>query len=364
MTNLENKLLLWQDAYYNSEPLVPDSIYDAAYDELRRTNPDSFVLKIVGASPKSGWPKAYHRIPMGSLDKVNTVPEFNKWFPDVPCVVSEKLDGISVAVEYNNGKFVRAITRGRDNEPGEVITRNVSLMQGVPKAIPNNSSEIWVRGEIILNKQNFETYFNGSSNPRNCASGVARREGDGYEECQYLTLMSYRIYNLNGKLATSRLNEFEILKEYGFNVPFFKFVNNAKDVENIYNEYIDTRRSTLNYDIDGLVIDVNSLELAEELGEVNNRPKGSIAFKFPHETAVTTLRDIRWQVGNSGRVTPVGLFDAVQLAGANVEKATLHNAGRVEHLKLSKDCSILVSRRNDCIPAIEANLTLGIIVDD
>lgn len=361
MTNKESTLLRYQDAYYNGKPLVGDDVYDALYDEVTRENPDSFVLKRVGATPKGDWPKAHHFIPMGSLNKANSIQEVEKWWPEYNVVLMDKLDGISLGIQYIDRRFVKAVTRG-NGLIGDDITRNVSLMEGVLKNI-NFKGEVWIRGEIICKRSTFDTHFKdcGYENPRNTASGISKSIDD-YEDCKYLTFMAYQIIG-NPPVAKSKIGELTLLSNEGFFIPNFKPVR-LKDVERIYNDYIDSIRASLDYDIDGLVLCVDNNNEFEGMGGTEKRPAGAIAFKFPHESKITVLRDIKWQVGNTGRITPVAFFDTVVLAGANVSQASMHTVDRVKCMKLYEGCNILVSRRNDCIPFLESNISMGISTDD
>jgi DNA ligase (NAD+) len=185
-----------------------------------------------------------------------------------------------------------------------------------------------------------------------------KRQSDA-SKCAYLTVIAYQFLPA-GVALESKQQELLTLKSMGFNVPRFEMCQGLTDVEKLYQEYSQTIRKSLDYDVDGLVVDINDRSVRDSLGELNNRPKGSVALKFPHEKQPTKLLDIEWQVGNSGRVTPVAVFEPVTLAGAQIQRASLAGIRQVEHLKLYKGCNILVARRNDCIPRVEANLDLGI----
>jgi DNA ligase (NAD+) len=355
-----------RDAYYNGNPILSDAAYDALEDELRQLDPTNSFFKKIGApvptgSASKGWKKVNHTIPMSSLNKAQDNSELKSWFSSCNAsdvVVMDKLDGASIALRYENQKLVQALTRG-DGTTGEDITRNVLLMQGVIKTLPlhsqspNSSKTIHVRGEIICKKSDFEKYFPGESNPRNTASGTAKRQSDP-AKCEHLTVVAYQLL-IPGK-AQSKQEELALLMSMGFCVPRFKAAKGENAVEAIYQEYVAKTRSSLDYEIDGLVIDIDDEKHREALGELNGRPKSSIAYKFPHEQKATILKNIRWQVGNSGRVTPVAEFDEVQLAGVKVERASLHTARNVRNLKLFPGCRVLISRRNDCIPYLETNL--------
>lgn len=384
INDLVKKLMTAKDAYYNGKPIMSDAEYDALEDHLRKIDPANAFFGVVGASPTGGkWPKVKHSTPMGSLGKAQEMADMEAWYAGLPnepeLLISEKLDGISLNLRYENRKLVQALTRG-DGTIGEDITRNVALMQGVLKMLPTTMPDgtptpdlVFIRGEIILLHTDFETGFpvehakwvkGEGSNPRNSASGTAKRQSDA-DQCRYLTVKTYQ-YLPNG-MATlpSKEDEFEALLNAGFSLPTYMVCSDLKGVEDLYKQYIDKARAELNYDIDGLVIEINNTQAREFMGEHNGKPKGAIAFKFPHEEQITTLRNVRWQVGNSGRITPVAEFDMVTLAGAQVKQASLHNISNMIGLVHDagfegfprQDDKILVARRNDVIPYVESILS-------
>jgi len=351
-----------KEAYYNGEPLISDAAYDALENTLREADPTNDYFTGVGAAaPVSGWAKVPHAIPMGSLDKVQNDGEFSSWAairPSELCV-TEKLDGISICLNYQDGDFFQAVTRG-DGSIGEDITRNVLMMKGLVRSIPVKGL-VSVRGEIVCKKSDFAAHFQGDSNPRNTASGTSKRQ-TGAEKCQHLSIVAYQLI-VEGRDFQEKGQELMGLSRLGFITPNWKVFPDAAHVVRYRDSYIKAARGLLDYEIDGLVVEVNDTKARESLGATNMRPKGSVAFKFPHDSAESVLREVKWQVGNSGRVTPVAVFDEVTLAGAKVKQASLHNIARVNLLKLKIGDRILVSRRNDVIPAVEANLSENAFVD-
>lgn len=364
------------DAYYNGDPIMADAEYDALEDELRVLDPANAFLKRVGAKASTKFKKVKHGAPMGSLNKVQTPDEFDAWADDVDekldkaekaseldepsraLVVSEKLDGISISLKYEKGKLVQAVTRN-DGITGDDITRNVLLMKGVPKKARDLTG--YVRGEIIVRKSVLARHFPGYKNPRNTAAGTAKRESDP-EPCKHLEILCYQVISNKHNIAAKAV-EFKLLEALGFLTPFWTVCEGdapQEEVQKIYKRYVAGDRAELDYDIDGLVVEHNSLAVMEHLGEHDMRPKGARAFKFPHEEQPSRLREIVWQVGNSGRVTPVAYFDAVTLAGASVSQASLHNVDNIGRIAakcpqgmLGLGDKILVSRRNDVIPYVE-----------
>jgi len=392
--DLVEQLQQAREAYYNDAPIMSDAEYDALEDELRELDPTNAFFKQVGAKAKAKtkWKKVKHGAPMGSLMKVQTPEEYEDWETGTKAkalqahtagelstisyavVVSEKLDGISISLRYKDGKLVQAITRG-DGTTGEDITRNVLLMKGIVKKARDFTG--YIRGEIILRKTDHRKHVPEYKNPRNAASGIAKRESDP-EPCKHLTVVCYQV--LTDKHSIDRKSlEFKLLKALGFKTPNWRLIKVpdpkkrpqthdkyvAQEVRHLYDEYVAKKRDALDYEIDGLVVEFDDLAVMEHLGEHDGRPKGARAFKFPHEKQPTRLREIVWQVGNSGRVTPVAYFDSVTLAGASVSQASLHNVSNIGRLAHAAKCpqnllgmsdKILVSRRNDVIPYVEAVL--------
>jgi DNA ligase (NAD+) len=345
--------------YYGGTPLLSDSAYDALEDELRTLDPTHPALGSVGSPTLSPeWEKARHELPMGSLNKVVNEDELRAWLarcdelaPSRTATVAEqlyvmeKLDGISLEVIYDGGRFVDGITRG-DGDVGERISANVARMKGVPKRV-RDPRRLALRGEIILRKSDAPRFPDAVS-LRNQAAGVAKRlDGEGAE---HLTVLFYDVADELG-LATE-VEKLSFLRDLGFATP-----RGARCTESellaLYAEYQRTERGALDYEIDGLVVKVDSLALQAELGELNRRPRGAVAFKFPSPSKVTTVRAITWDTGPSGRVTPVALVEPVELAGATVQRASLHNASNVRGLGIGPGDRVMVSRRNDVIPYVE-----------
>jgi len=366
-----------RDAYYNTDtPLMSDAEYDALEDELRSLAPKHPFLKGVGAkATKTKWAKVKHDAPMGSLLKVNVEKELRAWYDAcigdlkayaaglkgqarkdflarveaAKLVVSEKLDGASISLVYKDGKLIHALLRGEGDE-GEDILPNVLKMLGLQKIQKGFTG--WQRGEIILGKKLHAKHLADYKSRRNAAVGICRRESDA-SACKHLTVSHYQAIRKGGNAIKDKITEFLMLQKRMCATPFFKLVDGPDGVVEIYEEYVEGARAALDYDIDGLVVEFNDPELMEVLGDSSGRPKGARAFKFPHEEKATTLNNVRWQVGLSGRVTPVAEFDGVDLIGATVVQASLANMDRIKSLGLTEGAKILVTRRNDVIPHVE-----------
>lgn len=350
---LEEKIIKGRNDYYNNHATdVSDKVYDAWVDELRTLDPTNKAVTAVGAPvAPSEWKKAKHQIPMGSLDKVNTPEEFSKWvedtYPDGKLLIVEKLDGISIEVVYENGVLVQAITRG-DGETGEDITINVAKMGGVPSKLVDSFNGS-LRGEIIMKKSVHQKHFSDKANPRNAASGISKRlDSQGVDKLDVLFYQALGDVDFGNEQL-----QFVWLVNQGLNTPMWCVAKDADAVNKFWRDYQDNKRDKLDYDIDGLVIRIDNIAHQIALGDKDLRPKGAKAFKFDNETRESVLRDITWQVGNSGRLTPVATIDPVQLVGATITRASLYNISYIEVLGLDIGATVLVSRANDVIPRIE-----------
>ncbi len=356
-----------KDAYYNGTPLISDAAFDALEDELRELDPENAILASVGApltdAPVKEWEKARHAIPMGSLNKAVSEEEFRKWAArcdelaakdKLPAIsgalfVTEKLDGLSLAVTYEKGLLKDAITRG-DGEVGERITANARRMKGVPAKIAGGAS-LTVRGEIVLKLSDMKKAFPEAANPRNQASGTSKRfDGQG---CEHLSVF---FYDLDGEDHATEISKFERLDKLGFLTPNFEAVDLEGAVA-LHQRYAKEKRAKLDYEIDGLVVRANDVHAQHMLGEKANRPRAAVAFKFASQAKISKVVNILWETGPSGRVSPVAVVEPVELAGATVQRASLHNASNVAELGIGVGDEVLVSRRNDVIPYVEEVVT-------
>ncbi len=348
--DLAKKIVKASDEYYNGTPAVSDKVWDAWFDELKKLDPEHPVVTGVGAIPVSEWKKVAHEVPMSSLNKVNTPEEFQEWVSadcdgESSFLATEKLDGISVSMKYLNGMFVQALTRG-NGEVGEDISVNVKRMIGVPEKL-NDDFSGHIRGEIVLLKSNHKKHFPEQANPRNAASGIAKRlDGDGV---QHLSVLSYKI---EGEDFNTEFDSFKRLDTLGFSTPNYRVLNVAQSIQ-MWNEYQTSTRDSLDYEIDGLVFSINNCAKQFSLGEKGRGPAGAVAFKFEAATAETVITNIVWQVGGSGRITPVAEFNSVQLSGANIARASLYNQAYIDEIGVGVGATVIVKRANDVIPAVE-----------
>lgn len=359
MTELELKIKAAQDAYYNGvAPIMSDIEFDELWDKLKKEQPESELLKMVGSDHIDGFKKVKHSIIMGSQNKVNTAEEVSDWLrknkiKKEKVIVQHKMDGISVALYYKNGKFAQAVSRG-DGETGDDITANVAKMKGVTKSLSDDFSGT-VRGEILLSRTDKEKYYPEMKNCRNAASGISKRK-DG-EGCNHLSVVVYDAQYSDGSSFETQENLQNWLKKNGFTVAKYDVVEkfNAEKVMKILAETFDNYGS-LDFDIDGLVLKQNEIDMDDI--KTNYRPKTNVALKPARQTAITTLRSIEWRLYN-GTFTPVGNFDAVELCGTKVENASLSNIAAIEDMGLEIGHEIVVTKCGCIIPKIIKDVVTG-----
>ncbi|EPT8871722.1 NAD-dependent DNA ligase LigA [Cronobacter dublinensis] len=360
-------------------PEVPDAEYDRLMRELRAleeahpelVTPDSPTQR-VGAAPLTEFSQVRHEVPMLSLDNVfdeASFLAFNKRVKDrlkstdalVYCC-ELKLDGLAVSLLYENGLLVRAATRG-DGTTGEDITLNVRTIRAIPLKLrgDNIPARVEVRGEVFLPQAGFEKINDEArrtggkvfANPRNAAAGSLRQLDPRVTAKRPLTFFCYGVGLLEGgELPRSHMGRLQQFKDWGLPVSDrIRLVETPEDVLAFYHQ-VEADRPTLGFDIDGVVIKVDSLELQEQLGFVARAPRWAVAFKFPAQEQMTTVRDVEFQVGRTGAITPVARLEPVQVAGVLVSNATLHNADEIARLGLRIGDKVVIRRAGDVIPQV------------
>jgi DNA ligase (NAD+) len=358
---LRERLRAAREGYYNLAPAISDQEYDALKDELSKLAPDDDEVVAVGApAPQfSVWEKVRHEIPMGSLSKANTEAEFDEWSARAAgagaetLYITHKIDGSSMELVYKAGKLTRCVTRG-DGKVGEDVTANVSKVPSVPKRLPV-PVDLTVRGEIVMLKSVFaEKYAAEYANPRNTAAAKVREKKGGGEACRDLEFLAYWM-SVPEDLPKTLFFAMKWLSNHGFRVPEGTACGDAGDVKKVFAS-TTASRDAVPYEIDGMVVTVNNLKVLEEMGDLNMRPRGQIAWKFDAAMGESRVVDVRWQVGPSGRITPVASIEPVDIGGVTVTSVSLHNISLFRELALTRGCRVLVSRRNDVIPYIEKNL--------
>jgi len=357
-------LLKQRRLYYttgNTE--ISDDEYDHRHDRLVKIlGPDHWFSKMVGhVDEDSPWEKAHHLVPLGSLTKVNVEDEFKEWcekllrqFGCRDIVIQEKLDGISIDLVYDNGILIAAITRG-DGEKGEDIFRNVVKMKGVPLTI-DRVDKVCVRGEILFSHKVYHKLKAkdpaGLKNPRNGAAGIAKRLDGTRSEC--LNVISYDVLNMEECGFKSEWEACEWIKDNNFDLVESKFCSFEEAIK-FYKEYVNYRRESIDWDIDGLVIkSVTYFDPGDDWGH----PRNKAAWKFPHQRTSTTLIGIEASA-RGGRITPVALLEPVDCAGVTIRRASLSNWPNVVAMGIGKGAKVEISRRNDVIPYVESVLVKG-----
>lgn len=359
----KERLRRWQDRYYNLDPEVSDEEYDAERDAIARLEPEAPVVLAVGAPPPkhSVWEKVEHEIKMGSLRKANSLEEFRAWVGKcreagaTSFHITYKLDGSSMELVYEKGRLVRCVTRG-DGTVGEDVTENISQVPNVPKDVKLDL-DFTVRGEIIMEVATFKEHYAAEyANPRNTAAALVRKKKGGGVECKNLKFLAHGVLFVDERDRTeTHLMAMKRVESMGFECPKGAATTEVEAVVGTY-EATKLKRESLPFEIDGMVVTVNNLKVLDGMGEVAGCPLGQLAWKFAAAMVETRMVDVKWQVGLTGRVTPVAVVEPVNVGGVVVTNVSLHNLSLFRELKLFPGCRVLLSRRNDVIPYIEKNL--------
>lgn len=360
-------------------PEIPDAEYDRLMRELRELEaqhpelitPDSPTQR-VGAAPLASFSQIRHEVPMLSLDNVfdeESFLAFNKRVQDrlknsddLTYCCELKLDGLAVSILYENGLLVQAATRG-DGTTGEDITSNVRTIRAIPLKLrgDNIPQRLEVRGEVFLPQAGFEKINEEArrtggkvfANPRNAAAGSLRQLDPRITAKRPLTFFCYGVGVLEGgELPASHSARLQQFKFWGLPVSErVKLCHTPEEVLTYYRK-VEEDRPNLGFDIDGVVIKVDSLALQEQLGFVARAPRWAVAFKFPAQEQMTFVRDVEFQVGRTGAITPVARLEPVHVAGVLVSNATLHNADEIERLGLRIGDKVVIRRAGDVIPQV------------
>ncbi len=365
--DLLKKLNAWDVAYHqNDAPIVDDATYDEAksrileieseYPELAK---DGFSTH-VGAEVSSKFKSYPHIVPMLSISDVFNESEVSDWFNKLASkdlFVELKVDGLSFAARYENGVFVRGLTRG-SGTMGEDITANLMTIPDIPKKLSGVfPSVIEVRGEVYMARADFIALNENSNkkfaNPRNAAAGSLRQLNPAITASRKLSAFGYTYGDVSERDWNTQSEYFEKLESWGFKTTrqWARPAHSVDDVQNIYNDVI-LHRDEIPFDIDGLVIKVNSIATQEKMGSRANSPRWEIAYKFPAARGITRLNDITIQVGRTGVLTPVAELEPINIGGVLVSRATLHNADEIARLNVHIGDKVTVQRAGDVIPQI------------
>ncbi|MCQ2562625.1 MAG: NAD-dependent DNA ligase LigA [Alphaproteobacteria bacterium] len=366
-TDLLKKLNEWDIAYHqNDAPVVDDATYDEAKKRILFLETEYPELAVngfsthVGAAVSNKFKSYNHTVPMLSISDVFNKDEVAEWFNKLSnkeLFIELKVDGLSFSARYEHGVFVRGLTRG-SGIAGEDITENLKTITDIPQKLSGVFPDvIEVRGEVYMSRSEFiklnEISDKKFANPRNAAAGSLRQLNPLVTASRNLSAFGYTYGDLSERTWKTQSEYFNLLESWGFKTTaqWAKKAQSVEDVQQIYEDVI-LHRDEIPFDIDGLVIKVNSVDIQEEMGARANSPRWEIAYKFPAARAVTTLKDITVQVGRTGVLTPVAELEPINIGGVLVSRATLHNADEIERLNIKIGDKIIVQRAGDVIPQV------------
>ena len=370
---LSDLLRRYQDEYYiKSRPSVSDAEYDRLFNELQELErqypdlirPDSPTLR-VGSDLESDFAEVVHAIPVLSLDKTHSKEELMNWVvkTESRCgkaefIAEEKIDGVSIVLTYKDGLLTQAATRG-NGFVGNDVTANVKTVKSIPLKL-TQPVDLTVRGEIFLPLSAFSQVNDKLdvpyANPRNLASGTLRRQKSAEAGEIPLDSFIYEGFFPESDTPATHKEVLERLRELGFKVNSRTTLFSAGDSQAIadYIEKERDERKSLPYEIDGLVIKLNDIQMRSQLGYTGHHPRWAIAYKFQAPEGVSVVKGIDVQVGRTGRITPVARIEPVVVSGSTVSNVTLHNQDYIDMLELAVGDKVTVSKRGDVIPAVEA----------
>ena len=363
--------------YDDDKPEISDFEYDMLMVELRNLekeypefqSKDSLTQK-VGGHVKEGFEKVVHEVPLQSLQDVFSIEEVKEYvekinekaeeqnIQDRMYVVETKIDGLSAALEYKNGIFVKGATRG-NGLVGEDVTENLKTIKTIPKKL-NEDIDIIVRGEVFIGKKDFEKMNKEReendeelfANARNAAAGSLRQLDSKITSKRPLDIYIFNVQKVEGKEFNSHFEELEYLAGLGFNVnPVRIPCKNMQEIQSAINK-IGEDREKLTFGIDGAVVKVDDLKFREILGTTAKTPRWAVAYKYPPETKETKLKDIVCQVGRTGVITPMAILEPVVVAGSKISKTTLHNEDFIKEKDLKIGDIVVIQKAGDVIPEI------------
>jgi len=361
--------------YDDDKPEISDFEYDMLMNELKNLekqfpehiSKESLTQK-VGGTVKEGFEKVQHEVPLQSLQDVFSFEEvedfdikMKKEFKEITYVVETKIDGLSVSLEYKDGKFVRGATRG-NGQIGEDVTENLRTIKNIPDIL-KEPIDIIVRGEVFIGKEDFEKLNDALdeedkfANARNLAAGSLRQLDSKIAAKRPLDIFIFNVQKCDSKKFSSHYESLKYLKEIGFNInPVIIQCNDINSVKKAI-EKIGNDRENLNFGIDGAVVKVDEIDLREKIGTTFKTPKWAVAYKYPPEQKETILKDIICQVGRTGAITPMAILEPVVVAGSKISKTTLHNEDFVKEKDLKIGDRVIIQKAGDVIPEVVKALT-------
>jgi DNA ligase (NAD+) len=379
---LRERLNEASSAYYvDDEPIISDAEFDRLYDELQAleedhpdlVTPDSPTQR-VGATPSDRFSKVEHLVPMGSLDKVTSDETLGKFADDVrkrlgtdepvSYLVEPKIDGLAVSLLYENGVYMRGATRG-DGERGEDITPNLRTIRAIPLSLKLAAKErppsvLEVRGEVFMPLEGFRVFTErqaaegkrAAPNPRNAAAGSVRQLDPAITANRPLSIWVYGVGHAEGVAVDGQWETLQWLRAHGFRTnPYAERLETIAEVAEAARAW-EMRRAELDYEIDGIVIKVDSLDQQRRLGALHGRPRWARAFKWAPMSAQTTLEKIHIRVGRTGALNPWAQLEPVQVGGVTVSSATLHNEDDINRKDIREGDRVIVQRAGDVIPQV------------
>ena len=363
--------------YDDDKPEISDFEYDMLMVELRNLEKEypefqskESLTQKVGGHVKEGFTKVTHEVPLQSLQDVFSIEEVEEWvekigqkareneIKDVRYVVETKIDGLSAALEYKEGEFVRGATRG-NGLVGEDVTENLKTLKTIPRKI-NDKINITVRGEVFISKKDFEEMNQEReeneeelfANARNAAAGSLRQLDSKITAKRPLDIYLFNVQKIEGKDFNSHFEELEYLDKLGFNVnPVRIYCKTIEEIKKAIQK-IGEDRENLTFGIDGAVVKVDDLRFREILGTTAKTPRWAVAYKYPPEKKETILKDIICQVGRTGVITPMAILEPVKVAGSTISKTTLHNEDFIKEKELKIGDTVVIQKAGDVIPEI------------
>lgn len=377
INELKPKIEYYTRKYYEDEQVISDFEFDMLMKELKQLEadypelitPDSPTQK-VGTSPiKKGFKKVTHRVPLQSLQDVFSFEEVREFDTRMQKLASEynlpldyvvetKIDGLSTALEYKDGIFIRGATRG-NGTVGEDVTENLKTVRTIPHKL-KEPINITVRGEIFIGKKEFDELNESRladeeerfANARNAAAGSLRQLDSKITAGRPLDIYIFNIQEIENKEIMTHYEGLKYLQELGFNVNPVRIL--CKNIDEVLEaiKKIGEDRENLSFGIDGAVVKVNNLELREKIGTTFKTPKWAVAYKYPPEKKETKVIDIICQVGRTGAITPMATLDTVNVAGSNISKTTLHNEDFIKEKDIRIGDTVVIQKAGDVIPEI------------
>ena len=398
-----------EHAYYvKNSPVMSDGEYDKFFNQLKEIESKNSELifsfsptQRVTGTPDNAFQTVEHVQRMYSLDNSENINDVKKWIEKIekitdldifPITVEPKIDGLAISLFYKNGVLTQGLTRG-DGLVGEDVTHNIKTIKNIPLKLKNQiNNDIEIRGEIYMPKKSFKEFNNqklkdkkllekllekdksvltsnekseikklrseGTTefiNARNAAAGSLRQKDSQVTATRDLRLLAYQLIEHDGSTVNNYSEQISLIDEFGFNTSVIKIANNIDEINTILNE-IDEKRNSYEYQIDGAVLKVNSNLVQDKIGFTSKAPRWALAYKFPAEEQTTTLLDIKLQVGRTGAITPVAVLVPVNVGGAQVSFATLHNPDEIKRKDLRIDDVVIVRRAGDVIPEVVSSI--------